>query len=311
MIKALHNVRDQATDLRKVSKDVEKSCEEASESQEQGVSLLNAKTATLLRYNLNLAKLALARVKGESISALATKLVEDGVALSKLRPLEKKLQHHIELLLKGAYQNDGIGGDIAKGPLRPNPSAVVFDDEDDGDGDGDGADNAKRGDGDDVYRPPRLAEVVYDASAVRKRERKELEKERFQERALRNEGVREMVAELKGLPEEVHTGLHGNGSKSARDVEKLVREDAQRRRYEEDNFMRLNVTKKDRKRRRDVERAVETSAFDVSNEFSGLSAMADRVMGRKSKKSKSKSQVDDADEQYKMRKLEEAMEASD
>lgn len=308
VLKALHEVRDNATELQRLAKDMATSCETAEESQEQGISLLNAKTATLLRYNVNLAKLALARVRGEPISTLAEKLVEDGVVISKLRPIEKKLQHHIDHLLTGALHSapDDLADEQAL--LRPNPSAVMLDGEDDG--------AAPRKDGEnDVYRPPRLAEVVYDATDARKRERREAEKERFQARAMRSEGVREMMAEVKGLPEEVHTGLQTSGSKSARAVAKSIREDKERKRYEEDNFVRLSVTKKDRKRRRDVGRAAETGGFDGSDDFFGLSKMADHVMGRKQKRSKSNTRrgslgVDDdngVDEEYKMSKLEEAL----
>lgn len=311
VIKALHDVRDQATELQKLAKEINVTCDEASEAQQQGISLLNVKTATLMRYNLNLAKLALARVKGESITGIATKLVEDGVALSKLRPLEKKLQHHIDLLLKGGSHSDANeGDDSAQMHMRPNPSAVVVDgDEEHGDGEHGG----QRGEKDDTYRPPRLAEVVYDVTEARKRERKQVEKDRFRARALRSEGVREMVAELKGLPEEVNMNLHGAGSKSSRAVEKLMREDKERKRFEENNFTRLTVTKKDRKRRRDVERAVESSGIDGTDEFSGLTSMADRVMGRQ-KKSKSKAEGDDNDNEnddYRLRKLEEALDTSD
>lgn len=318
VVQGLNDVREQATQALKLARDVLPPCEEADEVRQDGVSLLQVKYATLMRYNLNLAKLALARVRGESITSLASKLVEDSVALSKLRPIERKLQHHIELLLKGGRQKSSTGDnsdvdDVAQ--LRPNPSDIVLDEDENEDNitagdrkERENSDNEKDG---GVYRPPRLAEVVYDATAERKRERKKKEQDRFRDRALRSEGIREMVAEVKGLPEEVGMDGFGDASKSSRQVLQVRKEDDSRKRFEESNFTRVNLSGKDKKRRRDVMRAVEKPGVGDSNEFTGLALMADRVMGSKVKKARGRDQggEDEDDEESRLRKLDDALQS--
>lgn len=280
IVKALSEVQEYATQVQKLIKDMAPLCEEAYKMRINGVSLLNVKYATLMRYNLNLTKLATARVCGDSINELAAKLVEDFVVLSKLRPIERKLQRHVDMLLSVSLAREDNGHSIVKGAdsqLRPNPTAVVVDD---GESYRTGINKG------DVYRPPRLAEVVFDGTVERRRQRKQLEHERFQERAMRSEDIREMVAEVKGLPEEVAVDELVDTSKSARAIQRLRKENERKRQYEEDHFTRLIISNKDRKRRRDIESAVQAAAFDRASDYAGLSAMADRVMDRKSKKAR-------------------------
>lgn len=310
ILKASTDIQKYASQVQNLVKEVTPLCEEADYVKQDGVSLLHVKYATLMRYNLNLARLALSRVRGENISELATKLVEDSVVLNKLRPIERKLQHHIDMLLGNA-----VGGGSARGgindeeaQLRPNPADVVVDGADE---DGEAEGRVDNFDDDGKYKPPRLAEVVYDGTAERKRLRKEREKERFRERALRSEGIREIVSDIKGLPEQVNVEGVADDSKSSRAVQQLRREDAIRRRYEESHFTRLTVSNKDRKRRREIERAAEAEAIDGSSEFAGLSAMADRVTGRKAKRNrgrKGKAGYEDVDEEFRMHKLDEVLE---
>lgn len=310
ILKALTDVQKYASQVQTLAKEVGPLCEEAGHVRQDGVSLLHVKYATLMRYNLNLTRLALSRVRGESISELATKLVEDSVVLNKIRPIERKLQHHIDMLLGNAVGGASApsGPSAGEAQLRPNPSDIVVDGaEEDGEAEGIVDDF----DDDGKYRPPRLAEVVYDGTSERKRLRKEREKERFRERALRSEGIREIVADIKGLPEQVNIDGMADGSKSSRAVQQLRREDDARRRYEESHFTRLTVTNQDRKRRREIERAAETDALDGSSEFAGLAAMADRVTGQKLKKSrgrKGKAGDEDVDEEFRMHKLDDILE---
>lgn len=128
---------------------------------------------------------------------------------------------------------------------------------------------------------------------------------------MRSEGVREMLAEVKGLPEEIRDDEMGGAMRSAA-VQRLMKEDEKRRQFEEDNFTRLNVTKKDKKRRRDLERATEGPSMEGADEFTGLMAVADRVMAGKGKKGAAnagRGGGDVEEEQYKLQKLDEITEA--
>lgn len=322
---ALERVRALAAELQPVAADLAPLCRDAaaSHAHADGLSLLHAKSATLLRYNLNLARLALARVRGGDVRALAEKLAADWVALAKLRPLEKKLQHHLDQLLgagTGGTSGGGGSGGVDGNRLRPNPAALVLDERGDADsgdeGDGNGRSRGDDGDGEDdgVYRPPRLAEMVYDAGGARRREREERERARFQKRARLSEGVREMVAELRGLPEEVREA--GGDAAMSGAARRLRKEDEHKRRFEEDNFARVALSKADKKRRKEMERAAGRGAAQGADEVSGLVSMAERVVGGKAgkgKKGKRERRVgvdglaDVEEEDLKRRKLDEAL----
>jgi len=296
---ALQKVKDISSDLQQFGRKVSSLCD-GSEDVNEGISLLQAKSATLMRYNYNLTQLVLAKLQGRGIETIAEKLVEDWVVMEKIRPIEKKLRYQIDALLKNAKSQSSERQTDAD-RHRPDPSAVVIDEDADGSPDGEAG----------VYRPPRIAEVVYDGDRSKKDKREEREREKYKARTLRSEGVREMLAEVKGRPEEVRDDELGGTRKSAA-VQRLMREDAERRKFEEENFTRLNVTRKDKKRRRDIERALEGPTMDGSNEFADLIAVADRVTGSSGKRGKPisrKESTSRSEEQYKLEKLDEITES--
>lgn len=295
VFEALKKVQELGADLQRSVKEMIPVCE-SPELAEQGISLLSLKYATLMRYNLNLVKLAQDRINGRDIGTIAKLLVEDGVALSKIRPVEKKLQHQIDRLLKAAASRSTAGDDDGD-RHRPDPSAIVLDDDED---DGDAESN--------VYRPPRIAEVVYDGENKKRKDRDEKEKERFQARAIRSEGVREMLAEIKGRPEEIRDdGGEGNMSRAVR---QMVREDDKKRRFEEENFVRLNLSKEDKKRRKQLEKSSQGPALDGSDEFAGLVSVANRVIEGKGAKGRRRERngTDEEDEAHKVRQLDQITE---
>lgn len=297
----------------------------------KGVSLLQVKCAILLRYNANLMRLALARVRGDSIDKLAENLVRDSVALSKLRPLEKKIQHHIEHLLSTStkHESDAATVDVAalQNHLRPNPSAVVVHENGDagadtnGDAEQDTADKSDAKESSGIYRPPRLAEVVYGNDRSRRAEREEERKKGRATRALRIDGVRELLAEVRGLPEEVMTGgADVEAPVVTGETRRLMRNERDRAEYEEENFTRLAISKKDKKKRQSLAQAAHSAQLG-GDEVQSLAAIADRVLekrtdkangqgkdaSRNSKKRKRRSRNDSASEDFKQRKLDEAL----
>lgn len=292
-----------------------------------GVSLLQAKCATLLKYNLNLMRLALARIRGENIDVLAKTLVRDSVALSKIRPLEKKLHHHVEHLLSTTAKIDSGSTtvDVAalQNHLRPNPSAVVIHEDDDEQRDSkreseDGPDGLGKSGG--IYKPPRLAEVVYGNDHLKRSERDQERKERRSARALRTEGVRELLAEVRGLPEEVvMNGAETEAFVANGETRRLLRDERKRAEYEEDNFTRLAVSKRDKMKRKSLAKAAH-SAHLGGDEVKNLTSIADRVLEKstdknhrpgnsvsKSNKKRKRRFRDDVSEDIKQRKLDEAL----
>lgn len=291
----LKKVSELSSELRDGSRNIQTICEGQEETFQSGISLLQAKSATLMRYNLNLIRYTQARIRGVDVTSITEKLVQDWVALSKIKPLEKKLQYQIDNVLKASASR-------AKGLVdeedrhRPNPSAFVFDEDEEEE-----EHNTTNG----VYKPPRLAEVVYDPRDEKQRMKEMKEKQRARMRTIRSEGVREMLADIKGRPEEIRES-DVNGVQNSKQLRRLMREDEERRRYEEENFTRLNVTRKDKKRKRDIARSMDGPMNGQSDEFSNLLAITDRVMdGKKKKVNNEKKDSFSAEQEQKMNQLDE------
>ncbi|XP_032940281.1 neuroguidin isoform X2 [Catharus ustulatus] len=127
--------------------------------------------------------------------------------LEKLRPLEQRLKHHLEKLLRAAAS----GGRGAEDPLsfRPAPSNMAAqgaDEEDEGDesdeGRGGGAKAPGLGGGRRRYVPPRLVPVSCDPPSPGSRSQL-----RSRRRALSSAVIRELREELGEGPLEVGEGL--------------------------------------------------------------------------------------------------------
>lgn len=235
-----------------------------------GISLLDAKSATLLRYNLNLVRFAKSKLRGDSIQPIAQQLVSDWVALERIRPLEKKIRYRVDALLKSVSAREA-GKESEAERFQRRQSAALFDEF--------AVQNLQDTNETANHEEEMVEEVEQMDMEMMEAERKKEEKERIRReiRVVRDENVREMVAELRGLPEQVDasdmTGVRKNHI-----LQRLLREDEKRIQYEEDHMTRLSMSKKDKKRKREIERAMEGEGVDDMDEFSGLIAVADRVM---------------------------------
>ncbi|KAI0561477.1 Sas10 protein [Gracilaria domingensis] len=298
-INKLQELADNAKDhVQKV-----KSVTENADGMENGISLLRAKSATLMHYNASLIQFALARLLGKPVQPVVDRLVEDWVILTKTAPLEKKLQYQIDTLLKTASQNAANENEADR--HRPDPDAVVLDDEEQT-----GSSDEER-----PYRAPRFSEVVYDGDDEKRMERLQKQKERHQARAIRSSEVQEMLATIQGRPEE----LFDNENLHTRSAKRLMKEQKQREQFEEDNFVRLSQSKKSKKQTRREMGDAMAGAQGGGNGFSGLAALADRVVhstkgnsGAKGKAGGSKRsqryEIDEEEEIQKERQLDQIVE---
>lgn len=93
---------------------------------------------------------------------------------------------------------------------------------------------------------------------------------------------RESVAEdieLRELPEEMVTdGTKADMLATSGRRGRIAHEERQRVEYEEDNFIRLTLTNKDKKRRKVLSATSESNHLGDGNEFQRLSVLADRVL---------------------------------
>lgn len=227
----------------------------------EGVSYLEAKHTLLVHYAALIVFYLLLKAEGRPVRdhPVIKRLVEVRAYLEKVRPIDKRLQYQIEKLLAAAQRAQGENGAAAADDadaLRhgPRPEALLANG-----GDGAGAGRAGKeaayGDGDGVYRPPRLNPVSMDldgreGGAARKERRREMQAAL---RASRSTLVQELAAEIAGAPEEVGAGapLGMDTVAALRQRQKMAARDA----IEEELMVRVPLSRDERKQMKAQRRA--------------------------------------------------------
>ncbi|KAI8809985.1 Sas10/Utp3/C1D family-domain-containing protein [Cladochytrium replicatum] len=247
----------------------------------KGISLLDVKIHTLLSYITNLTYLILRKSNGSSIfqHKCVDRLAELRVVLEKVRPLELKLKYQIDKLVslattrpenkeggaKEGAKKDTIAA-VVEDPLRfkPNPMNLVSKSRDVGRSRG--GDDEGEPEHTGVYKPPKLVPMRYDDDP--KQAASSRLSARMRERASRSRLMGELAYEFGDRPEELTAEGSGRLAKFANAGNADDERWAERERYEEENFVRLAVTKEDKKymRRKTKEQGIST--FD--DEFSNL-----------------------------------------
>ncbi|KAL6058293.1 Neuroguidin [Balamuthia mandrillaris] len=215
----------------------------------KGVSLLEVQLHLMLSYCIHIAYYMLLKAKGESVKdhPVIFQLVKLRTYLEKIKPIEKKLKYQIDKLLKtatiGNIQHDT---ENTKDPLnmKPNLRNLVSpfgNGNEASDNDGEPEDETKekaapeKGASNGVYRPPMIAPAHYEEEGESKRE------EKRKKRMAKSRIFKDMLIEFGDRPEEVSHADPG------REVDE---EDIRRRNFEEDNFVRLMESKKDKQARK-------------------------------------------------------------
>lgn len=202
-----------------------------------GLSLLEMKNHIMLSYLLDLTHITWRKVSGESIQGDPSiwRLVQARTVLERIRPIEQKLKYQIDKLVRTAT----LGTVNADDPLRfrANPAALQAESDDDSTASVEGEKRHKKA-AKGVYRPPKLAPVHYDGDETEKEHRERL-LERAKRKALSTNVMDELRSEFYEGPVEIRDTYDSQRAKQ----NKAIRE---RTRYEEDNMLRLTVTKRER-----------------------------------------------------------------
>nr|XP_034993123.1 neuroguidin [Zootoca vivipara] len=216
---------------------------------EKGLSFLEVKDQLLLLYLQDLSHLILEKTSGNSMvdNPALLRLVETRTVLEKMRPIDQKLKYQVDKLVKAAVT--GALGENDPLRFKPNPGNLMSklddsEESEDGEAAG-GAKNSGKGaskGGSRKYVPPRLVPVHYDETEA-EREKKLLEQAK--KRALSSSIIRELKEQYSDAPEEVREGRYAHASRQSR-------EDEHRTNYEESMMVRLNMTRKEKARRRRV-----------------------------------------------------------
>lgn len=222
--------------------------------EEDLVRYLEVKQQLLYSYCTNIVFYLLLKVEGKSVKdhPVMKQLLEIRYAMEKLRSTDNKLKSQIDRLLKYAESNKNDSGSST---LRPNPMAllaadstskkkeVVSDDSMSADGsDMDSDSDEDVGQASGVYKPPKMNAAIYkeNETAAQKAENALLK----QRRKLKNSEILETLREeFSSAPENSSsTGLLGKTQE-----ERRIEEDMEeRRKFEEDRFVRLSLTRKDK-----------------------------------------------------------------
>ncbi|XP_075048090.1 neuroguidin [Mixophyes fleayi] len=233
---------------------------------EKGLSFLELKDQMLLLYMQDLTHIITEKACGRSLKETPgiMRLAEIRTVLEKMRPIDHKLKYQIDKLVRAA-----VTGSLGENdPLRfkPNPqnlmSKLEESDNEASDGDknevgaGKKPQNKAR-----KYIPPRLAPVHYDDTEA---EREHRILERAKKRALSSSVIRELKEQYTDAPEEIREGR-------AYHMMRHEKEDQHRTNYEESMMVRLNMTRKEKARKKRT--LAMTSQLYSLTHFTDISAL--------------------------------------
>jgi len=208
-----------------------------------GLSFLELKNHVMLDYMANLTYVMLRKCSGKSINGekAIERICEDRTVLEKMKPTEKKLRYQIEKALKIAESGQMSSNDPLN--FRPNLSALKNEGSDDeADSDEESGDEATTSKTNKVgkYVPPKNV-PAFDAGDKETLERNE--EEQNKKRSLSKSIMEDLRRQHSDMPDEEHSNVHD--TMRAQQIAKMK----ERIQYEEDNFMRLPLTKKDKHKR--------------------------------------------------------------
>eukprot|EP01038_Epipyxis_sp_PR26KG_P005893 gene5893-8131_t len=245
------------------------------EVDDEVIEYLEAKQQILMCYCLNVVFYLYMKCLGQSVRShpVMKQLLKLRYLMEKMRPLDGKLKHQIDRMVKLASTNPN---DVNNQSLRPNLSNLLGNDDneasedeeeednsmdvDDEDSDNEDADDKKyksnKKASSEVYKAPKLVAMPYkeNESEITKRENR-LEKQR--KKLKQSELMDTLREEFGTAPETV--GSSGI-AKASGDLKRLAEEAEERNRFEEERFIRMTMSRKDKKDNK--RRMVEASRLD-------------------------------------------------
>ncbi|XP_022646319.1 neuroguidin-like [Varroa destructor] len=247
-----------------------------------GLSWLELKNHMLLSYLIDINDVVQSKLKGKSIaeSPSIRRLIEYRTVLERMRPIDQKLKYQLQKMQKIAATGKVDKNDPLR--FRANPDAFEFDNNINSGNDQEAAKDEKKTNdatkngtsrsksgspgaasvnrakpSTGVYVPPKLTPLQYleDETHEARRDRQTTQAKR---RALSSSLIAELQREFHEGPMEVREEYNPHKER----LNKLKRE---RERYEEDNFVRLQVSKQERH----ADRLQGFAALDDITEFGG------------------------------------------
>lgn len=226
-----------------------------------GLSFLQLKYHVMLAYCSSVVYYLMLKGRGGRVEGhpVFKRLIRYRLLLEKIRPLETKMRFQIEKLLAPQTSDTHF---------RPNPDQMASVDQD-----ADEEEDKDAEDGGRLYRAPKLAPVHYpemDDSETAKSRRSE---ERRAKAANKSRLLAELRGELDTLPEEESIDPVRMAARAASD-RKAIDRDA----YEEENFVRFQVSKKEQRRLEKTAKPLD-ELDDLDDFFGELDEINETVRG--------------------------------
>eukprot|EP01047_Picozoa_sp_COSAG01_P009934 COSAG01_NODE_415_length_17322_cov_14.785926_11_plen_670_part_00 len=237
LMELLHSFKESVTQIRTQLAPLAHQVEAGKLPTSNGSSFLETKFHLLLSYCTNIAFYMLLKVRGESVRdhPIIDTLVKLRLLIEKCAPIDAKLKYRIGKLIAAAANPAALDADRAR-THKPRPDQLV------GESDEEDPDTDKQGTR--LYTAPKLSSSRYDDGGDAEKAARKSSARRA--RLLKSEVVQSMRAELSEAPTEIADersvagrGLRGEAAKAEEAAE-------ERRQYEEDNFVRLTLSKKDK-----------------------------------------------------------------
>ncbi len=229
-------------------------------SQKPGLDYLHVKNSVLLSYLIDL----VVHLKDGSVDDEnhSSRLLEMRTVLEKLKTMDAKLKYPIEKLLSlqsSSFAAAGVSDfNTAEDPLAYKPQLADEEEDDDDEDDEDGAKIAsfERGESNEsksetIYQAPRLQAVPYTHDATHT---SEVQQKRLRQRLRAGEIAQALRHEFTETPETEDNQGAGERINATREYQRMEQRQNEKRKYEEDNFVRLTVTRQEKKERKRLQR---------------------------------------------------------
>ncbi|EPT25621.1 Sas10 C-terminal domain-containing protein [Toxoplasma gondii TgCatPRC2] len=234
----------------------------------EGLSFLDTKNQLLVAYLTYLSYYVLLKTHGIPVTdhPVIERLVEVRLLLEKLKPIDDRLRLQINRLLQLAKEKNvtDVEGDEDVAAARPRPDLLLGVGEERHDGEasteeeedsekpkGKKANKADDDEGTQLYKPPKILAMEYHAEDQVNKVKAKAERElrRAAERLKRSELVRAVREEVGDAPEEVGLEQWIQVQQSRLGSAASIAKQRAREAFEEENMVRLSMSKKDRKER--------------------------------------------------------------
>ncbi|KAM7303052.1 neuroguidin [Ixodes scapularis] len=226
----------------------------------KGLSFLEMKNHVMLCYLLDVTNVVWKKVTGRKISSdpCIRRLIEARTVLERVRPIDQKLKYQVDKLVRTAT----VGAINADDPLRfkANPAALQANIEESVAEESGRAQEARVR----AYMPPKLAPTHYEGDLTEK-ERRERVLERAKKRALSSSVMRELRSDFYEGPVEIKDTYSTHRAKQNQAMQ-------ERTTYEEDNMLRLQLTKKERNMAKQLGTMSNLKELTHFGDFSALDA---------------------------------------